>query len=72
VRSRARGANKYFNSIPKPAVRHDTERRYMNNIGTNFDLKDEQVDHLISAGRKRLRGSSEFQAFLAGTHGRGE
>ena len=54
------------------AVQDDTERSQLNKIGTNFHLKDEQVDLLISAGRKLLRGSSEFQAFLAGTQRRGE
>ena len=54
------------------AVQDDTERSQLNKIGTSFNIKDEQVDLLISAGRKLLRGSSEFQAFLAGTQGRGE
>ena len=50
---------------------HDKDRRQaLNNIGTNFDLKDDQVDLLISAGGEVLRGSPEFQAFLERTRGR--
>ena len=58
-----------FVEVSFDAVQDDAERRQLNKIGTNFALKDEQVDLLISAGRKLLRGSSEFQAFLAGTQG---
>jgi NTE family protein len=61
-----------FVEVSFDAVEDDAERRQLNKIGTNFALKDEQVDLLISSGRKLLRGSSEFQAFLAGTQGRGE
>ena len=61
-----------FVEVSFDAVKDDAERRKLNKIGTNFVLKDEQVDLLISSGRKLLRGSSEFQAFLAGTQGRGE
>ena len=56
-----------FVEVSFDAVQDDTERGQLNKIGTNFSLKDEQVDLLISSGRKLLRGSSEFQAFLAGT-----
>jgi hypothetical protein len=58
-----------FVEVSFAAVQDDAERRQLNKIGTNFSLKDEQVDLLISAGRTLLRGSSEFQAFLAGTQG---
>jgi hypothetical protein len=61
-----------FVEVSFDAVKDDAERRQRNKIGTNFALKDEQVDLLISAGRKLLRGSSDFQTFLAGTQGRGE
>ena len=40
------------------------DRDYLNHIGTSFDLKDEEVDRLISAGREILRESPEFKAFL--------
>jgi NTE family protein len=45
-------------------VSDDSERDYLNSIGTNFDLSDEQVDRLIAAARKVLRDSTEFQAFI--------
>jgi NTE family protein len=51
------------------SVRDDTERQSLNNIGTNFHLKDEQVDQLISAARKVLHESPEFQAFLERNNG---
>jgi NTE family protein len=46
------------------AVDDDSERDFLNGIGTNFDLSDEQVDRLIAAARKVLRESTEFQAFI--------
>lgn len=49
-------------------VRDDDEREFLNGIGTNFDLKDDEVDRLIAAARKVLRESKEFQAFLALDH----
>lgn len=45
-------------------VENDTEREYLNNIGTSFSLSDKEVDHLIAAGRKVLRDSPELKAFL--------
>jgi NTE family protein len=53
-----------FVEVSFDAVRDDAQRRYLNNIGTNFNLNDEQVDRLISNARKVLHGSAEFQAFL--------
>jgi NTE family protein len=53
-----------FVEVSFNAVRDDAERRFLNNIGTNFNLKDEQVDHLISAAGKVLRESREFKSFL--------
>jgi NTE family protein len=55
-----------FVEVSFNAVRDDTERRFLNDIGTNFNLKDEQVDSLISAAGKVLRESPEFKAFLKG------
>jgi NTE family protein len=46
-------------------VADDSERTYLNGIGTNFDLSDEQVDRLIAAAREVLRESPAFQTFLA-------
>jgi NTE family protein len=50
-------------------VKDDTERHFLNNIGTSFDLKDDEVDHLISAARKVLYESPEFQVFLERNRG---
>lgn len=46
-------------------VKDDSERAYLNGIGTNFDLSDEQVDRLIASAREVLRESPAFQKFLA-------
>lgn len=53
-----------FVEVSFESVKDDAERDFLNNIGTNFDLNDEQVDHLISAARKVLHESPDFQAFL--------
>ena len=42
----------------------EKERDLLNHIGTNFNLTDEQVDRLISAGGDILRRSTEFKKFL--------
>jgi NTE family protein len=42
----------------------EADRNYLNHIGTSFNLKDEEVDRLIAAGREILRQSMEFKAFL--------
>jgi len=59
-----------FVEVNFESVRDDAERQSLNNIGTNFHLKDEQVDQLISAARKVLHKSPEFQAFLERNNGR--
>jgi NTE family protein len=54
-------------------LEHDT-LQFFNRIPTSFDLSDEQVDRLISAGRELLRRDPEFQrlvAELGGIHGAG-
>jgi len=52
-------------------VVHDADQRQaLNDIGTNFDLEDDQVDLLISAAGEVLRRSPDFQAFLKRTQGR--
>ena len=45
-------------------VKDESERTYLNDIGTSFELDDEHVDRLIAAGRKVLRESPEFKAFM--------
>jgi len=45
-------------------VKDKNKRDYLNNIGTSFELDDEHVDRLIAAGRKVLRESPEFKAFM--------
>ena len=42
----------------------------LNDIGTNFDLKDDAVDLLIRSADEMLRASPEFQAFLKHANGR--
>jgi len=54
------------------SVQDDVERRFLNNIGTNFNLNDKQVDALISTARKVLYESPEFQAFLERNNGNGD
>ena len=54
-----------FNSV------HDADQRQaLNDIGTNFDLKDDEVDLLIQSADEVLRASPEFQAFLKRANGR--
>lgn len=66
----AQGKTMTFNFVDVSInqVRDDDERQFLNDIGTNFDLKDDEVDRLIAAARKVLRESKEFQAFLALDH----
>ena len=59
----------HFVDVSFNAVRDDSERDFLNSIGTNFDLSDEQVDRLIAAARKVLRESTEFQAFIDRSRG---
>ena len=55
----------HFVNVSIQHVSDDEERDFLNSIGTNFDLTDEQVDRLIAAARQVLRESKDFQAFLA-------
>ncbi|TXL12735.1 hypothetical protein BMR04_15070 [Methylococcaceae bacterium HT3] len=41
-----------------------SSRKILNTIPTSFSLTDEQVDHLIEAGRSLLRNSPEFQQLI--------
>jgi NTE family protein len=59
----------HFVEVSFDRVRDEEERRFLNGIGTNFDLSDEEVDRLIAAGREVLRESAEFQAFLRSATG---
>ncbi len=54
----------HFVEVSFDQVHDDGERDFLNGIGTNFDLNDEQVDRLIEAARKVLRESKELQSFL--------
>ena len=54
----------HFVNVSFNYVKDDDERDFLNSIGTNFDLSDEQVDRLIAAARKILRESEDFQAFI--------
>ena len=53
-----------FVEVSFESVKDDAERDFLYNIGTNFNLNDEQVDHLISAAKKVLHESPDFQTFL--------
>jgi len=53
-----------FVDVSFDQVKDEAERQLLNDIGTSFHLKDEEVDLLISAAGKVLRESPEFQAFL--------
>jgi NTE family protein len=54
----------HFVEVSFDRVKDDSERDFLNSIGTNFGLDDEQVDRLIAAARKVLRESEEFKAFI--------
>ena len=62
----------YFIEVSFEAVKDDAERDFLNNIGTNFDLNDEQVDRLISAAGQALHESREFKEFLECNNGSGD
>jgi NTE family protein len=61
-----------FIEVSFEAVKDDAERDFLNNIGTNFDLNDEQVDRLISAAGQALHESREFKEFLECNNGSGD
>jgi NTE family protein len=58
----------YFIRLSFSEISHTETLRFFNLIPTSFDLSDEQVDKLISAGRELLRKNPDFQRFLA-AHG---
>lgn len=51
------------------AVRDAEQRQALKDIGTNFDLTDDEVDLLITASEQVLRESPDFQTFLRRTNG---
>ncbi len=66
---------KKLNSAGRPVTTHlievsfdlddnEDERHYLKHLPTSFKLSDEQVDRLITSGRKILRESPDFQAAL--------
>jgi len=59
-----------FVEVSFNAVRDAERRQALNEIGTNFDLGDEDVDLLITTAGQVLRQSSAFQSFLKRTNGR--
>ncbi|MGB5494750.1 MAG: patatin-like phospholipase family protein [Sedimenticolaceae bacterium] len=58
----------YFIKLSFSEIGQPETLRFFNLIPTSFALSDEQVDKLISAGRKLLRNNPDFQRFLA-AHG---
>ncbi len=51
-------------------VHDEDQRQALNNIGTNFDLDDDEVDLLIKSADEVLRAAPDFRAFLKRTSGR--
>jgi NTE family protein len=54
----------HFVEVSFNKLTDDKEREFLNKIGTNYNLTDEEVDRLIAAARKVLRESKDFQKFL--------
>jgi hypothetical protein len=55
----------YITEIAFAGVADAQEREYLNSIPTSLTLDDDQIDHLIAAGRHELRRSPVFQRLLA-------
>lgn len=60
----AQESTKLLEEVSFGRVRDEAEYEYLNNIGTNFNLTDEEVDRLISAAGKILRESPDFKKFI--------
>ena len=60
-----------FSSACAHSVDREQPLEFLNRVGTNFHISDEQADALIAAGRQVLRESPEFQTFLARIRGGG-
>ena len=54
----------HFVEVSFNKLEDDNEREFLNKIGTNYNLTNEEVDRLIAAARKVLRESKDFQGFL--------
>ena len=54
----------HFVEVSFEKAADETVSRKLNDIGTSFNLKDEEVDLLISAAGDILRNSPEFKVFL--------
>ena len=57
--------NFHFVDVSFEEVKNNDDQERLYKIGTNFNLKDEEVDLLITSARQVLRQSFEFQDFLA-------
>jgi NTE family protein len=55
----------HFVEVSFAGIRNDDNRNRLYEIGTNFNLSDEDVDLLIASARQALRDSEEFQDFLS-------
>ncbi|MGB6288871.1 MAG: hypothetical protein WBF36_01935, partial [Desulfobulbales bacterium] len=55
----------HFIEVNFAGVENEEDRSKLFEIGTSFSLPDEEVDLLISSGRKVLRQSTELKEFLA-------
>lgn len=60
----------YFIQVKFTSVEKPQNRRLLNTIPTSFSLTEEQVDNLITAGRKLLRKNPEFQQLVKDMGGR--
>ena len=54
----------HFVEVSFNQLTDEKEKEFLNQIGTNYNLSDEEVDRVIAAGRKVLRESEDFKSFL--------
>ena len=54
----------HFIEVSFEGVSNEDDRNRLYNIGTNFDLSDEEVDLLVASARQALRQSADYQDFL--------
>jgi NTE family protein len=59
----------HFVEVSFDLVRDDSERDFLNSIGTNFSLSDKQFDRLIAAAGQVLRESKDFQVLIKSVQG---
>ena len=55
----------HFVEVNFANVQNENDRNRLNEIGTNFNLSNDEVDLLIASARQVLRQSPAFQDFLA-------